>query len=203
MNSFLPAGRLSKVEENGIVIQIQTEFSRQPKPRVTTSVCLDGVTLHKVQKTWEAPLETGQQQTALEKFINRQHYEVVSTIESQKRQFIQRQKSRSAAVILQEIVAERGINAAWCLTERGIISPDSGGRELLPEYKGIFEGLVSLCSLLSEISTVGEAVDGEIVLQEDLLVVLRRNSRYFIIGYDNGQKPAAILARVNSILEQS
>jgi hypothetical protein len=202
MSSFLPAGRLSKVEEDGIVIQIQTEFSPRPHPRIATSVSLDGVILHKVQKDWEAPVETEQQRTALEKFIARQHGEVVSIVESQKRQLIVGQRSRSTAAILQEIAGEDGINAAWCLTEKGIISPDSGGRELLPEYKRIFEGLVSLCSFVSSISSVGDAIMGQIVLQDDSLLVVRKRTRYFIVGYDRGQKPNELFGRVKAILEK-
>ena len=80
MSGFLPAGRLSKVEEDGVVLQIQTEFSYRPHARVTTSVFLDGVVLHKVQKDWEAPTESEPQQMALEKFINFQHSEVVSIV---------------------------------------------------------------------------------------------------------------------------
>jgi len=203
MNKFLPAGRLSKVEEDGVVIQVQTEFSWRPHPRIATSVSLDGVVIHKVQKEWKDPVETESQQTAVEGVINRQHDEVVSIIESQKQQLVSGQRSGTVAGFLQDILAESGVNAAWCLTDKGIISPDSGGRELLPEYKGIFEGLISLCSLLSSISSVGDMIDGEIVLQEDLLLIVRRNVRCFIVGYDPGQEPTELLGRVNAILERA
>ncbi len=203
MNRFLPAGRLSKVEEDGVVLQIQTEFSHRPHPRVTTSVFLDGVVLHKVQKDWDAPTETESQQMAAERFINFQHREVVSIVESQKRELIGAQKSQSAAAILQDLLAEKGVNAAWCLTSHGIISPDQGGRELLPEYKAVFEGLVSLCSFLSSISSVGEMVSGEMVLQEDSLLIVRHKTRYFIVGYGHGQQPKELLTRVTAILERT
>jgi len=203
MNKFLPAGRLSKVEEHGVIIQVQTEFSWRPHPRIATSVCLDGVILHKVQKDWEAPIESEAQQTAVEKFIDRQHGEVVTIVESQKRQLVSVQKLENVAAALREIIAENGVNGAWCLTEKGIISPDSGGKELLPQYKCVFEGLISLCSFLSSISSMGELVDGEIVLRDDLLMVIRRSVCCFIVGYDRGQEPNELMGRVNAILERA
>ena len=202
MSDFLPAGRLAKITESGVVIQVQTEFSWHPVPRVATTVCLDGVVLHKIQKDWEAPIETVPQQRAVEKFINSQHDEIVSLIESQKQQLVGRQKRKDAATILQELVSVRGINAAWCLTNNGIISPDSGGRELLPEYKGIFEGLHSLCSFLSSISTLGDMVGGEIVLEEDSLLIFRRNSKYYIVGFDAEHNSAELMSSVREIVEQ-
>jgi hypothetical protein len=203
MNKFLPAGRLSKVEEDGVVIQVQTEFSWRPHPRIATSVSLDGVVIHKVQKDWQDPVETESQQTAVERFINRQHDEVISIIESQKQQLVSGQRSGTVAGVLQDIMSESGVNGAWCLTDKGIISPDSGGRELLPEYKGIFEGLISLCSFLTSITSVGEVIDGEIVLQDELLLIVRRNVRCFIVGYDREQEPTELLGRVNAILERA
>jgi hypothetical protein len=203
MNKFLPAGRLSKVEEDGVVIQVQTEFSWRPHYRIATSVSLGGVVIHKVQKDWKDPVETESQQTAVERFLNSQHDEVVSIIESQKQQLVGGQRAGATAGVLQDILAESGVNAAWCLTDNGIISPDSGGRELLPEYKGILEELISLCSFLTSITSVGDMIDGEIVLQDELLLIVRRNVRCFIVGYDRGQEPTELLGRVNAILERA
>lgn len=202
MSTYLPAGRLSKVEEDGVVIQIQTEFSWRPQPRVATSVCLDGVILHKIQRDWEAPVESEPQQRAVENFISRQHDEVVSIIEDQKSELIRTKRPVGVSAILSELIALKGINAAWCLTAKGIISLDSGGRELLPEYRAVFEGLVSLCSFLSTVQSIGDMIDGKIVLQEDSLLIVNKDERHFIVGYDQGEKPAELLARVGKVLEQ-
>lgn len=197
MSKFLPAGRLAKVEHDGVVIQIQTEFSWRPHPRIATGVFIDGVVIHKIQKDWDAPVETDEQQRVAENFINRQHAEVVGIIESQKRELVSRQRQTSTEDLLEKILRLEGVNAAWCMTRKGVISPDSGGRELLPEYKATFETLIDLCAMLSSNSSVGQLIDGNIVLQDDSLVILRREGRHYIVGYAPDFEPADILERVS------
>jgi len=196
MNKFLPAGRLAKVEHDGVVIQIQTEFSWRPHPRIATGVFIDGVVIHKIQKDWDAPVDTDEQQRVVENFINRQHAEIVAIIESQKKDLVNRQKRISTEELLEKILHLDGVNAAWCMTKKGVISPDSGGRELLPEYRTTFETLIDLCGILSANSSVGQLIDGNIVLQDDSLVILRRQGRHYIIGYDPGIEPTELVTRI-------
>jgi len=203
MDKFLLPGRLSKVEENGVVIQIQTEFSWRPHPRIASTVSVGGAVIHKIQKDWEDPIETEEAKYSVEKFINRQHNEVVRIVDAQRHEFFPQpeKKKRSLEDILTELLALEGINGAWCITEKGIISPDSGGRELLPEYKGVFEGLIEICTLLSTTSSAGRLVNGEILLESDSLIILRKEERHFVLGYEEMYDPDVILSKVGKKLE--
>jgi len=203
MNEFLPAGRLSKVTEDGVVVQIQTEFSKRPHPRIATTVCLDGVVLHKIQKDWEAPVESQEQQIAVEKFIGRQHGEVVTVVESRKGQIVSGHKAQGTADVLEGIARVDGINGAWCLTDKGIVTIDSAGRELLPEYTAVFEGLISLCKFLSDFSTLGEATEGEIILDEEQMMILKREEKYYVVAFEPNCDTKSILRDLRSVMENA
>jgi hypothetical protein len=201
MSDFLPAGRLSKVTEDGVVVQIQTEFSKRPHPRVATTVCLDGVVLHKIQKDWDAPIESQEQQIAVEHFIGRQHHEVVTVIESQKKQIVNGHRAQGTVNALDELLKIDGVNGAWCLTDKGIVTIDSAGRELIPEYTAVFEGLISLCKFLSETSLMGEAVDGEVILDQDQLMIYKREEKYYIVAIEPECDSKSISKAVRAVME--
>lgn len=201
MSDFLPAGRLSSVIADGVVVQIQTEFACRPRPRVATTVCLEGVVINKIQKDWEGPVESAAQQHSVERFINRQHDEVVTIIESQKHKLVNGHRGKTVNEKLKKISTVWGVLGAWLLSEEGIMTTDASGGPKLEEYAPLFEGLVSLCSLLSSVSALGKSLDGDIILDEDRLLILRQGNSYFIAAIDPAANPVELLATLRTTLE--
>jgi len=201
MSEYLPPGRLSKVSEDGVLLQIQTEFSWRPRPRVATTVSLDGVVLHKIQKDWDAPLETDEQKKVVENFVNKQHDEVVEVIKAKKKELVKGHKGKGISSALADLTELKGVYAAWCLTRKGVVTSDSGGKELLPEYISLFENLVSLCEFLAETTAVGDFVEGRIVLEEDNLIVMRKDKQIFVIGFDNVDRAQELVTEIRNVIE--
>lgn len=139
---------------------------------------------------------------AVEQFIGRQHLEVVKVIESQKKQIVSGHRAKETVNALDELLKIDGVNGAWCLTDRGIVTIDSAGRELLPEYTAVFEGLISLCKFLSETSMMGEAVEGEVILDQDQLMIYKREEKYYIVAFEPECDTKAISKAVRAVMEK-
>jgi predicted regulator of Ras-like GTPase activity (Roadblock/LC7/MglB family) len=80
MSSYIPAGRLAAVDHGGQKIEIQTEFSKYPEPRIATAVSLAGRVIHKIQKLWGKQIETLEELRSVEELIRKQHAEVVALV---------------------------------------------------------------------------------------------------------------------------
>lgn len=80
MGSFVPNGRLSAVDHGGEKIQIQTEFSKYPEPRVATTVSIGGQVIHKIQKSWGKTIDSLEEMRTVEEVINKQHSEVTALV---------------------------------------------------------------------------------------------------------------------------
>jgi len=200
MNRFLPAGRLSKVTEGGVLLQIQTEFSWHPNPRVATTVCLDGVVLHKIQKDWDATVETEPQQRAVENFLNKQHDEIVSIIQSQKAELVRGHRSKDIVVVLDQLFEIRGVTSAWCLNDVGLVAARASGDETEPRNYDLSRSLTSMCGFLCNISTLGETIEGAVILDDYSLMIVRSESDYYVVEFDSGVDSTGILKTVRSIM---
>jgi uncharacterized protein with ParB-like and HNH nuclease domain len=84
MNVLNPSGRLSKVEKKGQVFQIQTEFYHRPRPKITSTVILNGKIMNKIDTPWEEKLITDEDLKKTEKALREQHQKVAQMIEVQK-----------------------------------------------------------------------------------------------------------------------
>jgi predicted regulator of Ras-like GTPase activity (Roadblock/LC7/MglB family) len=80
MGSFVPNGRLSAVDHGDQKIQIQTEFSTYPEPRVATTVSIGGQVVHKIQKAWGKTIDSLDEMRTVEEIINKQHNEVTELV---------------------------------------------------------------------------------------------------------------------------
>ena len=80
MGDFIPPGRLSAYQHGGKTFQVQTEYAPRPHPRVTTSVVLDGRMVHKVDRAWEAEVESEQTRKDLESCLAEQHRQALDLV---------------------------------------------------------------------------------------------------------------------------
>lgn len=80
MSSYIPGGKLAAVSHGGQKIEIQTEFSRYPEPRIATAVSLAGRVIHKIQKQWGKQIDSLEELQVVEELIKKQHSEVVALV---------------------------------------------------------------------------------------------------------------------------
>jgi hypothetical protein len=201
MNEFVPAGRLSKVSEDGVLLQIQTEFSWRPRPRIATTVCLDGVVLHKIQKDWDAPVDTEPQQQAVENYINRQHDEVVTIIQSQKKSLVKGHRAGDVTSNLDSILQIEGVEIAWCLNSEGIVTAGlSSGENSEPGHSGLSRGLVELCDFIYDMSSIGEMAEGALWLGEYGLILVRFGADFYAVEVQPDIDVKDVMQRLHEVI---
>jgi hypothetical protein len=69
----IPTGRLSQIKHDAEEYQLQTEFSLEPEPRVTTTIVRGGQILKRINTPWGSGVKTEGDQRAVEGALRRQH----------------------------------------------------------------------------------------------------------------------------------
>jgi hypothetical protein len=77
---IIPSGLSSEARLKDAKFCVQTEFAQRPKPRVTTTISRDGVVVEKVENAWEGLPQDEQEKEKIERFLRRQHQEVLAKI---------------------------------------------------------------------------------------------------------------------------
>lgn len=75
-----PAGISSEASSGEKRFCVQTEFATRPKPRITTSVSLNGEVVQKVENIWEKLPQSEEDKDEIERFLRKQHQEVIKDI---------------------------------------------------------------------------------------------------------------------------
>jgi hypothetical protein len=145
MSKYQPPGRLSKVTGPDFMIQIQTEFAWSPHARITTSVILDGVLIHKIQKEWDSPLETDEEKQAVSKLINKQHNEVEKIIRTNQDFILDYGKPKKKETDFEAVLEIDGVSRAFLLSGDGIMTPFTD-EEIEIEKVHLFENQIGRAS---------------------------------------------------------
>lgn len=160
MSSFIPAGRLSAVRSGQQKIEIQTEFSKYPEPRIATAVSIDGRVIHKIQKQWGKQIDTVEEMHVVEELINKQHNEVTELVQEHAATLLSQSKATaqhdSPHEVLQKVTALPDVETAFVVTADGQLL--SLGRvtrdaELLAQMIG------ELSATLFEIARIADYAD--------------------------------------------
>ena len=77
---IIPSGLSSEAKLKHAKFCVQTEFAQRPRPRVTTTISRDGVVVEKVENVWEGLPQNEEEKEKIEKFLRRQHQEVLAKI---------------------------------------------------------------------------------------------------------------------------
>lgn len=86
--AYIAQGKLGSFQKDGNLFQVQTEFAQRPRPRVTSSVVLDGRTIHKVDKEWPGDLTSEKGRAELDSFIAAQHRATMEMIADRADEFL-------------------------------------------------------------------------------------------------------------------
>lgn len=83
-----PAGISSEAGSGEKKYCVQTEFAPRPKPRITTSVSLNGEVVQKVENLWEKLPQSEEDKDEIERFLKKQHQEVIKDIKERGERFV-------------------------------------------------------------------------------------------------------------------
>ncbi len=75
-----PAGISGEASSGEKKFHVQTEFAPRPKPRITTSVSLNGEVVQKVENLWQKLPQSQEDKDEIERFLRQQHQDVIKQI---------------------------------------------------------------------------------------------------------------------------
>jgi hypothetical protein len=81
---LIPAGLISEAQVRNSRFFVQTEFAQRPQPRVTTTISINGAVVEKIENVWDRLPQTEEDKEEIEKFLKRQHRQVLEKIKDKK-----------------------------------------------------------------------------------------------------------------------
>ncbi len=197
MASYIPAGRLSAVAYGDQKIEIQTEFSKYPEPRIATSVSLAGQVIHKIQKLWGKQIDTLEEMRVVEEIINKQHNEVTALIHEHAHTLVEHVRTQQAKPandqILDRVGEVQSIISSFILTAEGKLVTK---QKVTKEAEMIAGMLTTLTEILFEIartSKMGECEDCVLNLGTHDLLLLPYQGGYLAALVDSKTRKREVL----------
>lgn len=195
------------VKKGEVQLQVQTEYAGRPAPRITTTISNKGQVVNKVERTLDRGITTAEEQSRVERAINRQHVEIVGILEKQPLEAIigpsvetpppeaNVGQSTESPPPVQEISGDSmedgharlmqipGVQKVYCLDNDGSFFADSGSEEFYHLFGPVFNNLRELMNVFSRIpgpSYVREA--GVCEVEKDRLYFASTGTEcYFIV----------------------
>ena len=104
---MIPNGLLSEARFKGAKFCVQTEFAQRPKPRVTTTISINGEVVEKVENIWERLPQTEEDKQEIEKFLKRQHQQVLEKIKDRREKLVSPKRKMKEVVPSEETVVPK------------------------------------------------------------------------------------------------
>jgi len=202
---IIPNGLASEAVVEETKFCVQTEFAHRPKPRVTTTISLNGEVVEKVETNWEKSPLTEEDKRDIERFLQKQHQKVMDKIKGEDGE----QQSRGAGEADNEPVTEDAV----LRVDRKLSQTDgvSGWAFLLkdgrilshrisnPEDRERFEQIKDFASLLSATTRLGDFTGGVLELPVSLSVVLPVGDHFLGIRLNPEVDPKSVVAQIREL----
>jgi hypothetical protein len=189
MPDFMPPGRLSGYKYAGKTIQVQTEYATRPHPRVTTSVVLDGRTVHKTDHPWDQGVATEETGKALEKFLAEQHRQTLGLVKARAHEYVGGSPEEKPAAeypepsfrdSMNEILSSVPFVTGLCELDRsGKIVYSRDFCNIQADFGREFQIFAKLISSLPEIIRVGDFHHGCCWFPAENVILVRLRGRLF------------------------
>ena len=197
-NTYIPPGKLGSHKHGDKLLQIQTEFAYRPRPRITTSVVVDGCTVHKVDRDWVDDLNLEQNRLRLDIELDEQHREVMAQIVNRAAEFVEMGKPSPTPVTgghekatIRDTITEVLRTCSYAVAfyefdQSGDIIFRTQFRNMVAEWDREFAALSALVFGLPEIIRVGDLQHGIVHFGAENLIVARIQGRAFGILTEQG-----------------
>ena len=152
--TYMPAGKTSMVKKGSASIQIQTEYSFRPYPRIKTTIFNDGQVVRNIEKKLDKPIDSPDAQMRVERVIRNQHKQIVEVIKDQSLSAIpvfneELNPSSEELSCVDKIAAIPGVLAVYCLDGEGNFHNRKGTERFRKVYAGLLKNLPELFSIFS------------------------------------------------------
>lgn len=202
---YIPSGMTSMVKRGKAAFQVQTEYARIPRPRITTTIFSSGQVLHKIEKLVEFQVTSIEEMHEVEDIIKAQHLEVSrvlrerglptcpeSTIDPPE------EKVRS-----EQIRRLEGVERVYLVTAEGKLI---GDRKATQQFKKIFKHVLrelpEMLKVFASLPGGGELrEEGIYEVEPGRILLASTGVEFFLILLRPGQCPPDIAVRIRDIIQ--
>lgn len=193
---YIPPGQLGYHKHDDKVLQVQTEFAMRPRPRVTSSVVVDGRIVHKTDREWTENLETEENRQKLEAAIGEQHKATMALVHERAVEFTGElstvatpggsgyEASTFRDTIEEVLRTVPYIMALYEFNTEGQIVYRAQFRDMVAEWDREFEAISAIVFGMPSVIRVGDFRQGIVFFGAENLITARIKGRAFGIMTD-------------------
>ncbi|MCK4461450.1 MAG: hypothetical protein KAW46_06575 [candidate division Zixibacteria bacterium] len=164
-NRYIPTGRTSLVKRESGPLQLQTEYTYRPYPRITTTILDSGQVLHKIEKRLPSVVDSAEELVRMEEVIRQQHTEVEKIVQEQDTPQTatsprdqtpvttppEREAAQSPNDLNQLLREVPGVGHIYRLGNDGTFHGQATAHQFKKAFAAIFKGLHDLLTLFDEL----------------------------------------------------
>jgi hypothetical protein len=203
---IIPSGLASEAIVKESKFCVQTEFAHRPKPRVTTTISLNGEVVEKVETNWGKSPLTEDDKRDIEIFLKKQHQKVVEKIKQKDDRHGTGSDGDDGSYpvtedavfrVDQELSQTDGIRGWAFLLEGGeFLSHRISDREEKEQLRRVRD----FSSWLSSNTDVGNFTGGFLDLQDGLSVFVPVRDHLLGIRLDSKADPKSVVAKIRALI---
>jgi hypothetical protein len=202
--SFIPAGRTSVVKKGDVAFQLQTEYARLPRPRVTTSVSLNGRILHKIEKDLSAEIDSLDRMHEVEDIIKTQHLEVAKVLRETplSREPETHPQPIEGKIRSEEVRKIEGVERVFLVTPDGELI---GDRQTTAQFRKLFKHLIKelpeMLKVFSALPGPGRRrEDGIFEVDPGRILLVSTGAEFYLILIRQGTPFSSLEGKLRKIL---
>jgi hypothetical protein len=202
----IPGGMSSEAVVKESRFCVQTEFAHRPKPRVTTTISLNGEVVEKVDTNWPRSPLTDEDKKDIEEFLKKQHQKVMQKMGGKNDQPApqpgnrddQKPANEDAVLRVDQMLSQtEGVRGwAFILKDGQILAH----RISDPEDKKQLKQIKDFSSILSESTSLGSLRGGILHLPDSLSVFMPVKDHFLGIKLDRTADPQGLTNRIKDLI---
>ena len=202
---IIPCGLSSEATVKEDKYCVQTEFAQRPRPRVTTTISLNGEVVDKVENGWESSPSTEEDKQDVERFLKKQHQKVLEKIRAKDEDFtspegnegeihpgeedavvkVDRQLSKTSGVLGWTFILQDGQILSHRISE--------------PQDKDLLRQVKDLSCLLPSVSHLGSFTGGILESPERLSLFVPVQAHFLGVKLEPQTDPRHLVKRIKAI----
>jgi hypothetical protein len=202
----MPGGLSSEARFKDAKFCVQTEFAQRPKPRVTTTISLNGEVVEKVENIWERPPQTEEDKQEIERFLKRQHQQVLEKIKNRTEKPASSGSKKEENASSEENLVLK-VNQLLSKTEGvfGWVFILQDGQTLTrqisePEWKDLVWRVKALSFFLPSVTRLENFVGGTLETPESCMIFLPLQIHFLAVKLDPKVDFKNLVKRIKSVI---
>jgi hypothetical protein len=205
---ILPGGLASEASNKESKFCVQTEFAQRPKPRVTTTISLNGEVVEKVENIWDRLPQNEEDKKEVETFLKKQHQQVLENIKNKRADSATLGLESNGSVaakgsltlkIEEELSRIPGVYGWVFLSEDNGVKAKRFSTKAKGDYSDIVRSVKHFSGMLSSDPTLGNLQGGILEVPDSRMVFLPLPKRFLAVQVESQTDVKKLIQSIKAI----